>query len=213
MVEAEVRSKSSLWYSIAALAAILPAIGTAVATRGVINAFRGIALTGSGGVGTVSVGLYEANRPLIVAAVAAAALAAWLAVVVLRKPQAFPGLPLSLAPLLALVPAFFLWMVESSILEVIDPNATGGSATDVADVSQRLARLVTASFGGAIAVIAIAIVLFVVSLTRSRPTDSALPPLPPAAVWATVTVLLIGLAAAFYMRSSYLYQVGQTGQL
>ncbi len=209
MVEAEVRSKSPLWYSIAALAAILPAIGTAVATRGVINAFRGIALTGSGGVGTVSVGLYEANRPLIVAAVAAAALAGWLAVVVLRKPQAFPGLPLSLAPLLALVPAFFLWMVESSILEVIDPNATG-SATDVADVSQRLARLVTASFGGAIAVIAIAIVVFVVSLTRSRPTDSALPPV---AVWAAVTVLLIGLAAAFYMRSSYLYQVGQTGQL
>ncbi len=209
MVEAEVPSKSPLWYYIAALAAILPAIGTAAALRGVINAFQEMTMTGSGGIGSAVAGMYEANRLLIVAAIAAAALAGWLAVTVLRKPQAFPGLLLSLAPVLGCVPAFFLWMVESTLLEVLGT----GRSTNIAEVSPRFAGLVVASFGGAIAVSAIVIVIFVVSLTRltrPRPTDSALPP---AAVWATVTVLLIGLAAAFYMRSSYLYQVGQTGQL
>jgi hypothetical protein len=212
MVEAEIRSglaESSmrpLWHSIAAFAAILPAIGAALAVRGVIKAFERMAETGSGGVGTAAIGMYEANRPLIIAAAVAAALAGWLAATVLRKPRAFPGLLLSLTPVLGCIPALLLWMVESLILKVIAPDAAGS----VADVSQRIGNLLTASFMGAMIVIAIVIAIFAVSLARPRSTDSALPPV---AVWGALSVLLIGLAAAFYMRSSYLYQVALTGQL
>lgn len=206
MAVTEDSSKRPLWNSIAALAALLPAIGTALAVRGVIKVFEGMAQTGSGGIGTAAVGLYESNRPLVIAAALAAALAGGFAVIVLRNPRAFPGLLLSLAPVLGCVPALLLWMLESLTLEVLDPGATGS----VADVSQRIAGLVTASFAGAVAVILIVTGIFALSLARPRSTE---PALPPAAIWAVMSVLLLGLAAAFYMRSSYLYQVGQTGQL
>ena len=216
MAEAEIRSGTPttsaertirpLWQTLAALASVLPAAGAALAVRGVIRTFEGMALTGSGGVGTTAMGLYEANRPLLVAAAAAAILAGWLAAVVLRKPREFPGLLLSLGPVLACVPALLLWMLESFILGVIDPGATGS----VADASRRASMLLTASFGSAIVVIAIVVSIFALSLARPRPRDSALPPV---AVWAAMTVLLLGIAVAFYMRSSYLYQVAMTGQL
>src|SRR5688572_8921410 len=74
MAITEDSSKRPLWYSLAALAAILPAMGTALAVRGVIKVFEGMARTGSGGVGTVAIGLYEANWPLIIAAALAAVL-------------------------------------------------------------------------------------------------------------------------------------------
>ncbi|MEA2562036.1 MAG: hypothetical protein QOH06_3540 [Acidobacteriota bacterium] len=208
MVEAEI-PRGPLWHIVAAFAAVLPAAGAALAVRGVMNVFQGMALTGSGGVGAVAAGLYEANRPLIAAAAVAAILAGWLTVAVLRKPWAFPGLPLSFAPVLACVPALLLWMVESFTLAVIDPHATG-SAASIGEESQRLSNLVIASFGSAITVLLIVIAIFAVSLARPRSTDSSLPP---AAVWAAMTVLLLGLAVAFYMRSSYLHQVGMTGQL
>ena len=210
MTITEDSSKHPLWYSLAALAAILPAIGTALAVRGVIKVFEGMAQTGSGGVGTVAIGLYEANWPLIIAVALAAILAGGLAVTVLRNPPAFPGLLLSLAPVLGCAPALVLWKVESLTLEVIDPSSTAGMGS-VADVSQHISRLVIASFGGSAAVIFIVIGIFAFSLARRpRSTDS---PLPPVAVWAVMTLLLLGLAATFYMRSAYLYQVGQTGQL
>jgi hypothetical protein len=214
-VEAEIRSgpaESSmrpLWHALAALASILPAAGGALATRGVINAFEGMALTGAGGVGTVSVGLYEANRPLLFAATAAAALAGCLAVVLVRRPQAFPGLLLSLAPVLACVPALLLWTAESFVLKVIAPGVEG-TVSDASDASTRLAGLLIASFGIALVVIVLVMAVFAISLARPR---SANPALPPAAVWAAMTVLLTIVVLAFYLRSSYLYQVGLTGQL
>lgn len=198
-------STRPLWHALAALAAILPAAGAAFATRGVINTFSGMAETGSGGVGTAAIGMYEANRPLIVAAALAAALACCLAVVVRRKPGAFPGLLLSLAPLLACVPALHLWMTESYVLDVLAGGVTGS----VADASQHISQLVTASFGAAVVVIPVVMAAFAVSLARPKSTSA----LPPVAVWAVMAALLAGLAILFYVRSSYLYQAALTGQL
>jgi hypothetical protein len=211
MVGAEIRnglaetSMRPLWHAIAALAAILPAAGTALAVRGVISTFEGIAATGSGGVGTAAIGLYEANRFLIVAAVAAAVLAGWLTVTVRRKPQAFPGLLLSLVPVLACLPTFLLWLVESFILDVLAGRIPASDR-----VSQGIGRLLTMSFGSATVVIFLAVAGFAISLARPRSTGSALSP---AAVWASMTVLLLALAAGFYMRSAYFYEVALTGQL
>src|SRR4051812_45602090 len=81
------------WRLLSVVAAILPGFGAAYASRGVLNVFRGMALTGSGGVGTVSIGLYEANQPLIVAGIAAAVFSAALAVMVARKPERASLLP------------------------------------------------------------------------------------------------------------------------
>jgi hypothetical protein len=201
-------STRPLWHALAALAAILPAAGAAFATRGVINTFSGMAETGSGGIGTAAMGMYEANRPLVAAAALAAALACGLAVVLRRKPGAFPGLMLSLAPLLACVPALLLWMTESYVLDVLAGSVTGS----IADASQRISTLVTASFGSAVVVILVVIAAFAVSLARlARPKSASA--LPPVAVWAVMAVLLAGLAILFYVRSSYLYQAALTGQL
>ena len=215
-MEAEIRSGPAetsmrpLWHAVAALAAFLPAAGAALATRGVINVFQGVAETGSGGVGTIAVGLYEANRPLIVAAVAAVVLAGLLSVAALRRRNQageFPGLWFSLlAPILACIPGLLLWTAEGFMIDVLANRVTGPPE----NASQRLASLLIASFGAGILVILIVVAALVISLVRPRPVDSTLPP---AAVWIAMTVLLLGLAAMFYARSSYLYQVGQTGQL
>ena len=204
-MEAETSGRP-LWHIAAAFAAVLPAAGAALATLGVINAFRGIAETGSGGIGTASAGIYEANRPLILAAVAAAALAGWLAARVLRKPQASPGLLLSLVPLLACAPALLLWITEGFVISVLAGEATG----PVAEVSQRLAILLIASFGSAVLLIAVAFAALGISLARPRP-GSAGSALRPAIVWAATAVLLLGIAALFYARSSFLHEAALTG--
>ena len=210
MAEAEIRggrvetSKHPLWHIVAAFAAVLPAAGPVLATRGVIHAFRGMAETGSGGIGAVSMGMYEANRPLIVAALAAAVLAGSLAVVVLRKPQAFPGLALSLVPLLACVPALLLWFTEGFIVDVLAGDETG----PVGEISQRVATLLIASAGGAVLLIAVAFAALGISLARPRSGDPALPPV---AVWTAMAVLLLGLAVLFYVRASFFYKAAFTG--
>ncbi|HWM89446.1 MAG TPA: hypothetical protein VN493_01625 [Thermoanaerobaculia bacterium] len=215
-MEAEIRSGPAetsmrpLWHAVAALAAILPAAGAALATRGVINAFSEMAETGSGGIGTASIGIYEANRPLIVALVAATVLAGVLSVAALRarhRAEVFPGLWVSLpAPILACIPGLLLWTAEGFIIDVLADRVTGS----VGDVSQRLSSLLIASFGAGVLAALIAVTGFIISLARRRSADATLTP---AAVWVAMTVLLLGLAAMFYARSSYLYQAGQTGQL
>lgn len=215
-MEAEVRSAPAggserlPWYAIATLTAVLPAAGAGMAIRGVVNTFRGMAVTGSGGNATIAVGLYESNRPLIAAAVVAAALAAWLWIAVVRRPEraeVFPGLLFSLAPVLACIPAVILWITESFALQVLRGVATGS----IGEISQRMATLVTTGFAAAILIIPLVIAAFAIALARPRPRTR--PDLPPAAIWAAVTVLLAVVAIAFYLRTSYLREVAITGQL
>lgn len=190
------------WHALATLAALLPAVGAELAAQGVMDVFRGMAITGSGGLGTTLVGMSEANRPLLFTTVVAAALAAWLAVAVIRRPQraaAFPGLLLSLAPLLACVPALLLWRTERVIMEVL-----GAETGPVGDASQRVANLLITSAGAPIVIIPIVFAVFAIALARRRPRSE--PGLPPAAVWAAVTAILLGLAAALYTHSSQMFQ-------
>lgn len=214
MAEPEIRSgvaESSMppVYAIAAaFAAIIPAAGTLLATRGVINAFRGMAVTGSGGIGAISAGLYEANQPVIISAVAGAALAGWLAFVALRKPQVSPGLLLSVVALAACAPALILWSVEGLSIDVLTGDATGS----VAEISQRISFLLIASAGGAFLLVVVAFAALGISLARRRPR-SADPALPPAAVWAATTVLFLVLAVLFYARSSVFHEAAVTGKL
>ena len=200
------------WYALATLAALLPAVGAELAVQRVTDVFRGMAITGSGGLGSTFMGISEANHPLLFTTVAAAVLSAWLGIAVIRKPQraaVYPGLLFSLAPLLACVPALLLWVTESSMLHVLQDQDT--RASTIGDTSQRIANLVIATAGAPAVIIPIVLAALAVALARRRPRTE--PGLPPAVFWAAVTVVLLGIAAAFYVRSSNLSQAAFAGHL
>jgi hypothetical protein len=207
-----VSTKSGLgkWRAAAALAAILPAAGAGYGARCVIRNFEDLALTASGGVGTVAQGHAESNLLLIAAALVAALLAGFLAFAVARKPAraaAFPAVWFSLlVPVLAWVPALLLWSAESYSLNIAGngPGATGS----IAEASQHLANLLMGTAGAALAAIAFAVGTFALSRTGTgRDARSC------AMAWAGAAALLLGLAVLFYMRSSYLQEVAMRGSL
>lgn len=80
------------WRLLSVLAAILPGFGAAYASRSVIEVFHGMAASG-GGISSVSMGLYESNRVLILAGIAASVFSAWLALMAARKPERAAALP------------------------------------------------------------------------------------------------------------------------
>lgn len=197
---------------LAALAGILPAAGVAYAGRSVINVFQGMAIAGSGGIGAVAIGLYESNRPLVVAAIMATLLAASVASALLFRPGrsgAFPGVLLSvLVPVAACVPAFLLWSAEAFTIEIV----AGRDSLSVAAASSRLANLLTSSFLLSLALGGLVAVAAILSLLRSRPRPAASPRFH-GAVWVATTLLLAAMAASFYLRSSYFYEVAMRGSL
>jgi hypothetical protein len=199
---------SAKWRAAAALVAVLPAAGAAYGAREIINVFRAMAVIGSGGVGAVSMGISESNRPLMAAAVAAAAISGFLAVALARKPAqaaAFPGLPFSLLAGLACVPALILWAAESFSLDVLANRVTG----PVAGASQHLANLLIGTVALAVGVILLTVALWVLSpVSRTSCNPSAWPRV---AAWAGAVALLLCLAALFYVRSSYLSEVAVRG--
>jgi hypothetical protein len=198
------------WPAAAALVAILPAAAAAYGARCVIKNFEDLALTGSGGVGTVAQGHAESNLLMIAAALVAALLAGFLAFAVAGKPAraaAFPAVWFSLlVPVLAWVPALLLWLAESYSLNVAGNGP--GAAGSIADAAQHLSNLLMGSVGAGIAVIAFAVGAFALSRTGTgRDARSC------AMAWVGAAVLLLGLAALFYMRSSYLQEVAMRGSL
>jgi hypothetical protein len=72
------------WHIAALLVALLPALGAAFAAYSVLGYFDAMSRyqgsRGHGGVGSVAFGLYQANRPLPVVALAGAILAGFLAI-------------------------------------------------------------------------------------------------------------------------------------
>ena len=200
-----------LWTVLAALAGILPTFGVTYAARFIIKMFQSMAAVGSGGIGTVAIGLYEANRPLIVAAIAATLLAGSAAIVLLVRPRsggAFPGLLLSaLVPVAACVPAFLLWRVEAFTIDIVADRIT----LPVATASTRLSTLLLASLFVSLALSGLLVLGSIISLVRSRPKAAS--PRILGVVWVVVTLLLAVVAVSFYVRSSYLYDVGMRGSL
>lgn len=206
-------SHPAKWRAAAALVVILPAAGAAIGARSVLNAFREMAIAGRGGVEAVSTAIFEAHPPLIAAVLAAALIAGAMAFGLARKPARaaeFPGMAASLVvPVLAGVPTLFLWAAESYPLDFLAGRIAGPT---VAQAAEHLESLLNGTMVLAIAAIGIAVIAWRHSLNASR-AGQAVRTWPLVSAWAGAAVLLVCLAAAFYMRSSYLVEAALRGRL
>jgi len=201
------------WRTTAALVIILPAAGAAFGARSVMNAFRDMSLAGRGGIGAVAPAIYEAHPLLIATALAAALIAGAMAVALARKPYRaaeFPGLRFSfLVLVLACAPALLLWIAESYPLDFLAGRITG---SNIAEAARHLENLLMGTMGLAITAIGIAVIVWRLSLKVSR-TGHEVRPSRLVTVWAGAAILLVCLAAAFTMRSSYLMDAALRGSL
>ncbi len=198
------------WRLLSVVAAILPGFGAAYASRRVIGVFEELA-TGSGGVGSVFMGLYESNRPVIMAGVAATVFSTAIALMVARKAErawVLPGPIFSvLIALASCVPALLLWNAESFTIKVICNQVTGPAA----DASQYISTLLIATVACGFWLP----LLLVVAASISR----LFPPRPQTAAsvrvriltWAFLAILAAGITTAFFVRSSAFHEAAQVG--
>ena len=192
------------WRAAASLAAILPAAGAAYGALSLFHAFGEMARAGVGGVGPVTTVLYQANPPLIAAALLAAVIAGSLAVAAAHHPEraaALPGLPFFLISALACAPALLLWITESFPLDFLGGRVTGS----MMETSQHLQNLLYSTTAAAIVVVVFALVAWARSRV-SRPVSSPV-------VWAGAAFLWLGLAVAFGARTAYLVEAAARGIL
>lgn len=199
------------WRLLSVAAAVLPAFGAAYASRLVIGVFEGMAITGSGGIGSVSAGLMESNRPVIFAGIAAAVLLAALAVMAARKPERASSLPgpvfSALTALVACLPAVLLWRAESFTLHVLcDQTATAGS---VGETSQHLANLLIAT--AVCGFVVPGLLLAAASISKLFPPRPASPAFTRVVSSAGLAILAAVIATAFLIRSSTLREIAMVG--
>jgi len=202
----------SSWQIPLLAASILPALAAALGAIRVINVFR-LAEAGSGGIGAFSMGLYQANKPLV-ASLAAASVVLLLAATVQFTHAAQQLQPLKLfvcAVLAALgsLPSILLWIAESFSLSVVS-DALAGKA---ADASAHLSRLLiaTAALGLVIPPIAVVVTIFLSRVAHSR--SSVQRGRLQATIWLLVAVILATMAGCFYVRSARLCDAAIAGSL
>jgi glucan phosphoethanolaminetransferase (alkaline phosphatase superfamily) len=192
------------WRAAASLVAVLPALGAAWAAFSIFNAFGEMARDGVGGVGPVATLLYQANPPLIAAALLAAVIAGSLAFTAARHPDraaALPGLPFFLISVLACAPALLLWTTESFPLDFLAGRVTG----TMMETMQHLQNLLFSTAAAAVVVIICALVAWARS-RGSRQVSRAM-------IWGGAALLWLGLAVAFGMRTAYLVEAAARGSL
>ena len=176
-----------------------PVLTTIYGAMGITNLFRGMTNAETASASIVLSGLHFLNRPLIVALVIAALLAFGIAVILAIYPSfrlASVGLPFSFGvPILAIMPAMFLWLAESNTIDVLS-----GKATDTpGSVAQTISSLIFIAFGSGLLMQGVILVCAIVSMciTPRRRKDplSSLRPF----AWTVSAMLLLVFAVVFFV--------------
>jgi len=183
----------------AALVAAGPVLTTIYGAMGITSLFRGMTNAETATASRVLSGLHFLNRPLIVALVIAALLAFGIAVVLAIYPRfrlASVGLPFSFGvPILAIVPAIFLWLAETTTIDVLSGKATGTPGS----VAQTISTLIFIAFGSSLLMQGVILVCAIVSLCITpRRRKDALSSLRPFA-WSVSAMLLLIFAVVFFV--------------
>jgi hypothetical protein len=184
----------------ASLVAAIPVITTIYSALGVTRLFRGMTNAESATAASVLAGLRSFNTPLVIALGVAALLAFGLALVLAinsKSRLASVGLPFSFGvPLLAAMPAVFLWLAEANTLDAISGRVTD---TPVHVLAQHISNLLFSALVSSLIWQALILTCAIVSLcipTRKR-TDAFSLRRPFA--WAVSGMLLLVFAGAYFV--------------
>jgi hypothetical protein len=185
---------------LACLVGVLPAIASAI-TAFRISSFFTTLTNAENATRTVVVNaLHNLNTPLVLALGAAALLAFVIALLLAvdeKHRLASVGLPFSIGiPLLVVVLGLPLWIVETTMLDLLDGKLIGGSVDEGA---RRISLLLVSSISGGLLAMAVTFVCAVISLfvpVRRREDPLSLRR---AFVWAATGVLMLVFAGAYFV--------------
>lgn len=184
----------------AALVAVIPGFVTTYAALGITNLFRGMTNAESSGAATVLDNIHVLNRPLVIALGFSALLSFVTALVLATNEKlrlAAVGFPFSIVVLIiAAMPALFLWIAETTIIDVMTGKLTSGP---IADVAQRISNLLFSAAGLGLLSQGATFVGAIISLcipVRKRTDPSSLRR---AFMWAVSGILLLVFAGAYFV--------------
>ena len=184
----------------AALVAVIPPITTSYAALGITNMFRSMTNAENAGARVVMDTLHRFNRPLVVALAISAFMAFAFALVIatnVKSRLTSVGLPFSVAvPIIAALPALFLFFAETTTIEVI---TTKDRNYPVQATAQMVSNLLFCAIAAGLLAQAVTLVCAIVSLfvpvTKRKDPLS----LKRAFVWAVSGTLLLVFAVAFFV--------------
>jgi len=175
----------------------------------IVRAFQGMRYAETAGIGAVTAGMAEANPPILIGLYFAIFVGVIAIVVIVVRcfmstTTASPsGWFFLVGGGLGFIPLVLLWKAESLLIQAISPGFRGG-IVEVASTIQLCLTLTP------ITAAAIALILLVVSLVPLPSVLKAKRNYAPLAVLVLMEMLLIGMAVAFQVRTSWLQQVAIT---
>lgn len=185
------------------------AITVTMSALQLIKGFQAMAQVGVGGVGTVSVLLWEIGRPALIGLILTSliALAALAVCAARRNAVSLPPVWVCLSSgFLTLLPGALLYAAAAKVFEVVTLPAEATSAADIGPTSALLARLLISS--SALGLVVPVILLLLAFLLRPRPGSQA-----SWAVWGAVCAVYLGLLIHLFLRLSWLHEVAMRGSL
>ena len=187
-----------LFAGLASLVAIIPALAAAFTAFRVSRFYASMTNAESTGSAHVMGNLNIFNTPMVIALGTAALLAFVIALLLAVEPKrllASVGLPFSIGiPVIASIPAFMLWSVETTTLDLLSGKLTGGSVDEVA---QRISLLLMAAMVWGLGAVGLVGVCSLVSLLIPVSKRADALSLRRAFVWAVTGVLLLVFAGAY----------------
>ena len=185
---------------LACLVGVLPALATAI-TAFRISSFFATLTNAENATRTVVVNaLHNLNTPLVLALGAAALLAFVIALLLAvdeKHRLSAVGLPFSIGiPLVVVALGFPLWIVETTMLDLLDGKLVGGSVDEMA---RRISLLLLSSMSGGLLAMGVTFVCAVISLfvpvhRRTEPLS-----LRRAFVWTAAGVVMLVVGGAYFV--------------
>ncbi len=185
---------------VAGLVTVIPGFVTTYTALGITNLFRNMVNAETSGSAFVLDNIHVFNRPLVIALGISALLSFVTALVLATNEKlrlAAVGLPLAIGvPIIAAMPAVFLWFAETIIIDVMTGKITDGP---VAEVAQRISNLLFSAAGLGLLSQGATFICAVISLCipvtkRTDPTS-----LRRAFTWAVCGILLLVFAGAYFV--------------
>jgi hypothetical protein len=183
----------------AGLVSVIPALAATYSALQITNFFRSLKNAEDATNANVFAHLHTLNTPMVIALGTSALLALGFALVLAIEPRrrlASVGLPLSISvPVLAAIPALFLWFAETTTIDAFSANRMD----TVASTAHTVSLLLFAALVWGLLVLGAAVVFAIVSLcipVKSR-TDAF--SLRRAFVWAVTGTLLLVFAGAYFV--------------
>jgi hypothetical protein len=184
----------------AAVVSAIPALAAAYSALEMSRFFRSLRNAEDATNSSVFAHMHILNMPMVIALGIAAFLALGFALVLAIEPKrrlASVGLPFSISvPILAAMPALFLWFAETNAIDVFSSKLLDAT---VASTAQTVSLLLFAAMVWGLLVLGAAVVFSIVSLCIPMKSRTDAFSLRRACVWAVTGTLLLVFAGAYFV--------------